>query len=97
MQKIVSGNLSVRKVEKLVKKYLTSPKTVKIPNDFAAKNNIDSANLGDIEDKLRKLFGTKVLCRQKKDGSGEVIIEFYSADELERLFELFEIIDKSYS
>ncbi len=97
LQKIISGNLSVRKVEKLVKKYLTSPQTVKIPKTLTGKNDIDAASVGDIEDKLRKLFGTKVLCKQKKDGSGEVIIEFYSADELERLFELFEIIDKSYS
>ena len=51
----------------------------------------------DIEDRLRKIFGTKVNCRQKQDGSGEIVIEFYSNDELERLFELFEIIDKSYS
>ena len=35
------------------------------------------------------------MCKQKKDGAGEVIIEFYSNDELERLFELFEIIDKN--
>ena len=46
---------------------------------------------------LRKIFGTKVLCKQNKDGKGEIVIEYYSNDELERLFELFEIIDKKYN
>ena len=53
-------------------------------------------SITDVEDKLRKIFGTKVLCRQKQNGTGEIVIEFYSNDELERLFELFEIIDKTY-
>jgi ParB family chromosome partitioning protein len=94
--KIKSSNLSVRKVEQLVKKYLTgdsrSEKTKKTIHLIS-----HSANLNEVEDRLRKLFGTKVLCRQKQDGSGEITIEFYSNDELERLFELFEVIDKSYS
>ncbi len=94
--KIKDGNLSVRKVEQLVKKYLTgvvgSGKGKRIAHIIP-----HSANLNDVEDRLRKLFATKVLCRQKQDGSGEITIEFYSNDELERLFELFEAIEKSYS
>ena len=97
LQKIISGNLSVRKVEQLVKKHLTSPQSVKVSKPFTSKSDITSANVSDVEDKLRKIFGTKVICKQKKDGSGEFVIEFYSSEELERLFELFEIIDKSYS
>ncbi len=94
--KIKDGNLSVRKVEQIVKKYLTgsggSGKTKRLAHQVPR-----SANLNDVEDRLRKLFATKVICRQKQDGSGEITIEFYSNDELERLFELFEAIDKSYS
>ncbi len=99
LQKIKEQNLSVRKVEKLVKKLLTSPEEPK--KSFALASSSQSAmhmsNLNDVEDKLRKTFGTKVFCKQKQDGSGEIHIEFYSNEELERLFELFEIIDKSYS
>lgn len=94
--KIKDGNLSVRKVEQLVKKYLTgtgsSTKSRRITHQVPR-----SANLKDVEDRLRKIFATKVTCRQKQDGSGEITIEFYSNDELERLFELFDAIDKSYS
>ncbi len=97
LQKIISGNLSVRKVEQLVKKYLTVPQTSKVTKSFSPKSGTLAANISDVEDKLRKIFGTKVICKQKQDGSGEIVLEFYSADELERLFELFEIIDKSYN
>ncbi|MHB8581403.1 MAG: ParB/RepB/Spo0J family partition protein [Ignavibacteriaceae bacterium] len=98
LYKIREGNLSVRKVEQLVKKLLRFPELEnKKSVSFVPKTNSISANLSDIEDKLRKVFGTKVLCKQKNDGSGEITIEFYSYEELERLFELFEIISKSYN
>ena len=94
--KIKDGSLSVRKVEQLVKKYLTgvggTGKSKRVAHPVPR-----SANLNDVEDRLRKLFATKVICRQKQDGSGEITIEFYSNDELERLFELFDALDKSYS
>lgn len=92
--KIKEGSLSVRKVEQLVKKLLeledAPQKTVKKPVDTVLSSNISA-----IEDKLRRIFGTKVICKQKQDGAGEVILEFYSNDELERLFDLFDIIEKN--
>jgi ParB family chromosome partitioning protein len=95
--KIREGSLSVRKVEQLVKKYLTDDHKQKKSVSYTVNNTRNSANLTDVEDKLRKIFGTKVLCKQKQDGSGEIVIEFYSYDELDRLFELFEIISKTYN
>lgn len=99
LNKILSKNLSVRKVEKMVRDFSLTEKMFE--NKKQIKINRKSvetkANLKDIEDKLRKIFGTKVSCKQKKDGSGEIVIEFYSDVELERLFELFEIIDKNYN
>lgn len=94
--KIKDSGLSVRKVEKLVKKYLTSGSDIHKAKGMIRKVP-SSANLGEVEDRLRKLFATKVICRQKPDGSGEITIEFYSNEELERLYELFDAIDKSYS
>lgn len=96
LEKILKNNLSVRKVEQLArtisgnndaKSSTTSSSNVKTPN----------VHTQDLEDKLRKIFGTKVVCNQRKDGTGEIKIEFYSNQELERLLELFEIISKSYS
>ena len=98
LHKIKKDGLSVRKVEQIVKDYINHPKTsIKNKISFPVNSKLASANLNDFEDKLRKIFGTKVSCKQKPDGSGEINIEFYSYDELERLFELFEIIDKSYN
>jgi ParB family chromosome partitioning protein len=97
LKKIIDKNLSVRKVEQLVKKIMLSPDTSKRSDAFNVQNAAFSASLNAIEDNLRKVFGTKVICKQKQDGSGEITIEFYSNDELERLFELFEIISKSYN
>jgi len=98
LRKIKEGNLSVRKVEQLVKKLLMTDESSQRTSTGIStfKSPVYSATLNDIEDKLRKIFGTKVQCRQKQDGAGEITIEFYSNEELERLFELFEVIDKSY-
>lgn len=96
LEKIIQENLSVRKVEamvkRLIKEGIPDKKSITIRH-----NKTSDSNLNDVEDKLRKIFGTKVHCKQNKDGRGEIIIEFYSNDELERLFELFEIIDQKYS
>jgi ParB family chromosome partitioning protein len=97
LKKIIDNNLSVRKVEQLVKDVMVTPKTGHHKKSFTIPTKTSSANLKDVEDKLRKIFGTKVSCKQKKNGSGEIIIEYYSSAELERLFELFEIIDKNYN
>lgn len=96
LEKILEENLSVRKVEALVKKLISEGIPSKKSFTVKTKKTINS-NLSDVEDKLRKIFGTKVQCKQTKDGGGEIIIEFYSNDELERLFELFEIIDNKYN
>lgn len=94
LEKIKKDNLTVRKVESLVKKYLQSLEENK--NKVKPAGGKDSATIQNyaVESKLRQVFGTKVLCKQKKDGSGEVVIEFYSDDELERLFDLFDVIEK---
>ena len=99
LENIVSKNLSVRKVERLVRE-LNEGGTRKIKKhtlDEDGKALFYTSNLRDVEDKLRVIFGTKVKCVQRKDGSGEIVLEYYSKDELERLIELFEIINKNYN
>ncbi|GJQ63784.1 MAG: DNA-binding protein [Melioribacteraceae bacterium] len=93
LDKIIKQGLSVRKVETLVREYISAP-----PKEQLRHKNVEDKETAahlDVESKLRRIFGTKVLCKQKKDGAGEVVIEFYSNDELERLFELFDIIEKN--
>jgi len=97
VHKIIDENLSVRKVENLVKKYLAQTGGQKKIKVNASAINLQNLSQKDIEEKLRKIFGTKVICKKKNSGSGEIVIEFYSNDELERLFELFDIIEKGYN
>ena len=99
LENILKKNLSVRKVERLVRElnYGGTRKPRKITSTQENKAIFYTPDLRDIEDKLRATFGTKVTCAQRKDGSGSITLEFYSRDELERLIELFEIISKNYS
>ena len=98
LKKIIEDNLSVRKVEQLVKYFMVTDglsKGVKQnPKKIVVKSN---ANLTSMDDKLRKILGTKVSCYQKQNGTGEIVIQFYSNDEFERLLELFQLIENNYN
>ena len=74
--KVVSGNLSVRDTEKLVKLMLKPPQ--------AARVSEDAAHWQDMSEKLQQSLGTKVeIKRQGK--KGQLILHYYSYDDLERL------------
>jgi ParB family chromosome partitioning protein len=94
LEKIIKHNYSVRKVEEIVRKILSDKNGQKKKTTFSLREPGNTSQK-DLEDKLQGILGTKVICKQKKTGAGELIIEFYSLDELERLFELFEIIVKN--
>lgn len=97
LNKIIKDSLSVRRTEHLAKKLTTDGIPTKKSVTIKTSSGVKNVHFSDIEDRLRNIFGTKVICKQKKDGSGEILIEFYSSDELERLFELFEVINKNYN
>ncbi len=89
LKKIIDENLSVRKVEMLVKNALVDKEQSSA--ERAAKQAPKTAmdySLQSIEDTLRRLLGTKVSIHRKKDGQGEIVIDFYSQPELERLLEM---------
>ncbi|MDI6791467.1 MAG: ParB/RepB/Spo0J family partition protein [bacterium] len=78
--KIIKQELSVRKTEELVRK-LTNPdvsrETVPAERD---------PNIIAIEEEITESLGTKVTIKPGKD-KGRIEIEYYSADDLERLIE----------
>lgn len=80
---LVSKSLSVRELEKLVKKYIKPRK--KKEN----KETIDySLFYKEYEDKLKDILGTKVQINTKDKNKGRIEIDYYSAAELERIVEL---------
>lgn len=89
--KIIKQGWSVRKVERAVREIL---KGKDIEEKTTKKKFHSSAILKDVESKLKRIFGTQVRIKQTSNSRGEIIIEFYSNDDLERLIELFEVIEK---
>lgn len=77
-QRVVKEELSVRQLEEILKE----PK--KVPRGTFSKR---SPELIDLEEDLKRRFGTKVSVSYKQ-GAGRISIEYYSDDELERLLEL---------
>jgi len=78
----MAGRLSVREVERLVRKYLAGTDQVK------TKVREKPPHILDIENKLASRLGTKVSIETKKSGQrGKVIIEFYSLDEFDGIME----------
>jgi ParB family chromosome partitioning protein len=77
-QKVAREGLSVRQVERLASSYAPTKRRQKKP----AKD----PNVRDLEARLRNALGTKVSVEEgPKPGSGKVIIEFYSNDDLDRI------------
>lgn len=85
--KIVDKGYSVRKTEKVIRALNEDQKKKSSSSD----DNKQSAFLKEISNRLRSTLSTKVNIKSKKDG-GEIRIEYYSDEELDRLLELFDSI-----
>ena len=81
-QEVLSGGLSVRQTENLVKRYASS-------GSRPRKKEAKSLPYGyrTLQDGLSSELGTKVSIKPKKNGSGEIVIYFHDEDDLERLHE----------
>ncbi|MDD3141295.1 MAG: ParB/RepB/Spo0J family partition protein [Lachnospiraceae bacterium] len=80
--KIFDEKLSVRDIEKLIKD-LKNPKKQKVKKEIS---NIFIYE--DLEERMKSIIGTKVSVNQKNKDKGKIEIEYYSEEELERIFEL---------
>ena len=89
--KIVDSGLSVRKIEQLAK---SSGKPSETHTRKTGGREV-STSVQSVEEKLRQTLGTKVIVREKEGGRGEIVIEFYSLDDLDRLLDLFASLEKS--
>jgi ParB family chromosome partitioning protein len=84
-EKIIDGGLSVRKVEDIVRT-AQQPKKKSGPHK---ENSGASASIQSLEERLRQALGTKVKVKTKGSGRGEIIVEYYSLDDFDRLMDLF--------
>ncbi|MEO5860306.1 MAG: ParB/RepB/Spo0J family partition protein [Pyrinomonadaceae bacterium] len=81
---IVDFNLTVREAERMIKK-----KDAKATNDAAKEvATVKDPNVRVAETKLMRALGTNVkISPSRKDGEGKIEIEYYSATDLDRLYE----------
>jgi ParB family chromosome partitioning protein len=84
-EKIIDGGLSVRKVEDIVR---ATQQPKKKPGQHK-ENNGGSASIQSLEERLRQALGTRVKVKTKGSGRGEIIVEYYSLDDFDRLMDLF--------
>ncbi|MBI4534659.1 MAG: ParB/RepB/Spo0J family partition protein [Ignavibacteriae bacterium] len=90
--RIVNKGLSVRDVERLVREEgKRKPRRVQVPA------HPSGSSLAGVEEKLRQTLGTKVEVKTLTDGKGQILIEYYSLDDLDRLLELFALIQDQSS
>lgn len=85
----VKDGLSVREVEKRVKDYFDPP-------EVKAKKKIKmelSAELKELIGQMQRTFGTKVNAIGN-DKKGRIYIDYYTRDDLDRLAEIVEFVDK---
>ena len=79
-RKIIKEGLSAREVERLIQRRLS-------PVRFHPRRFKKNAQVLEIEEKLRHVFGTQVHIKQKGN-KGKIEIEFYSAEDLDRILEI---------
>ena len=90
-RKAVKEGFSVRQMEKMVKDYINPPEvSQKKKDEMAARASVEFKNL--IE-RMRYNFRTKVsfIGSEKK---GRIYIDYYSRDDLDRIFEILDIIER---
>ncbi|HMS32831.1 MAG TPA: ParB/RepB/Spo0J family partition protein [Ignavibacteria bacterium] len=81
-KRIINENITVKNLEEI-----TKPSVKKQRKKKVKLGEIYDPYLQDIEDKLRNYFGTKVKINRKTKFSGEIVIEYFSNDDLERITE----------
>lgn len=85
---IFDQKMSVREVERLVQKMQEDKKEKK------KKEEHEDLFCREIGEKLKEILGTKVVVKPQKNHRGKIEIEYYSNDDLDRIFSLIESIQQ---
>lgn len=92
-QKIFDEKLTVRETEKLLKKIQQEKENAgkqQEPDNSSAMRFLYE----ELEERMKKILGTKVSIHQKKNNKGKIEIEYYSQEDLDRLLEMIQTIHK---
>ncbi len=81
-KRIVNENITVKNLQEITKDSVKKPRTKKMK-----LGEIYDPYIQSVEDDLRNFFGTKVSVKRKSKYSGEIIIEYFSNEDLERIMD----------
>ncbi|MGI6213252.1 MAG: ParB/RepB/Spo0J family partition protein [Christensenellales bacterium] len=87
--KIINNGLSVRQAERMVRVYL-NPELQKKALSEEEKQELEAQFKGLLND-MKRIFATKVSVTGNKS-KGRIYIDYYSQDDLARIFELVEVL-----
>lgn len=86
LQQVIQQALNVRQTEALVKRLTEAA----LPSDEAEPAPVApqfaEEQLGYLEDRFRSVLGTRVNLNRNANGSGRLVIHFYSDDDLDNIF-----------
>ncbi|MCB0711858.1 MAG: ParB/RepB/Spo0J family partition protein [Ignavibacteriae bacterium] len=100
-QTVRDEGLSVRRTEALVKKeagqngYGAKKKEKPQKTEPKGMGGEVELTIAEISSRLRQVLGTQVKIKANDNGSGAIAIDFYTLEDLERLLELFAIIERN--
>lgn len=84
---IFDRKLSVRETEQYVKQIIKSMEAAPVPDEAPAAPDL-TAIYREIEENLKNVLGTKAVVKAKNKDRGRIEIEYYSADDMERILHL---------
>lgn len=101
-RKVRDESLSVRRTEAIVKQKSSSDNGKPTPKENGEEKAIERKEgrgqldlmFDEISHRLRQVLGTQVKVKAAQNGEGSIHIDFYSSEDLERLLDLFAIIER---
>jgi ParB family chromosome partitioning protein len=82
--RVAAEDLSVRETEEIVRRYIEGPAQKETREKEPAKAPVEDPNLAEVEEILSEQLATRVSIRMGRK-RGQVVIEFGSADDLDRI------------
>lgn len=83
--RILDEGLSVRQIEALIKTHKQDKRPDATPSKDKASAEL-TPQLKWVEDQFRQALGTKVRLSPKPEGAGQLIIDYFSKDDLDRIY-----------
>lgn len=88
-KKIIQNDLSVRKVEELVRN--SSNSSAKKTTTSPTQNNKPNPELVKLQERLSSHFGTKIIVKSETSSKGEIKIPYISIEDLNRILDILDI------